>query len=147
MPFRRSHRGFSRTRRLYHLLWALFVLVTGATQEGFGLRPCCMHRAMDGGMPTHDMHAMHGMRGMAGMTHGASDPGGRSRSDAPSGNRCVCLGTCQAGGSSIALPSGVTVAQAASVESWTEGPSLGQAWLPRRIPFLIPFPHAPPHLG
>jgi hypothetical protein len=143
MPFRRSHRGFSRTRRLYHLLWALFVLVTGATQEGFGLRPCCMHQAMDGGTSMHDMHDMHGMHGMAGMTHGASHSDGHSTPD----HRCACLGTCQAGGSSIALPSGIALAQTAAAEGWIGGPSLGHEWLPRRVRFLTPFPHAPPHLG
>ncbi|HET7321257.1 MAG TPA: hypothetical protein VFI96_02100 [Longimicrobiaceae bacterium] len=140
MIFRRRRRGFSRTQRLHHLLWSLLFLVTGATQQGFGLRPCIHDAAM------RDMPAMAGMAGMHGgaMSHGGGHHG---PSHAPEHTRCTCLGMCQAGGTAT-LP-------APTLRAAVAGAVVGRvvAALPRHerlrapTPYLIPFSQAPPRLG
>lgn len=149
MIFRRRRRGFSRGQRLHHLLWSVLFLVTGATQQGFGLRTCVHHGAGSmAGMAMHHAADAGGMSTMAGMhAHGPSHEDQHAPSPAPEHTRCTCLGMCQAGGSAT-LPAPTLRPDVAGVM-----PRRAVAELPRRerlhapTPYLIPFSQAPPHLG
>ena len=126
------HRRPSIARRSGSLLLALLLLMVGAAQDGYGLRPCQHHEAPG--------HAHHG--DAHGMGHG-QEPG---TSQQPDG--CTCVGTCQdAGGTPGALPPNgrlmaITIARAvASVD-----PSRAER-IPGRPSFTLPYAQAPPTLG
>src|SRR5690606_4398343 len=99
----RSAAEIRPTRRLASLLLALLVFVTGAAQDGYGLRPCAHHdaAAKEIAATSHaDGHA-HGAH------HGAA---GGAHQDAPADDGCSCVGTCGTGGAVVVPPLAVSAA-------------------------------------
>jgi hypothetical protein len=140
MDHGRTRRRPGRLTRLNRLFWTLLLFATGATQEGFGLRPCAHHElfAPESSAPHAGMEHMG-----SGHHHGAPD----SPSHAPDHSGCTCVGTCATSGTAP-LPALAPSVQAVVAEVRAAPlPATGEVQLPGRAPYLLPPSQAPPLLG